>query len=153
LQLVKLEEAPSWILPLLQNVAGLYDYRDRDREAVEVLRDWLEEREGERPSVEYAVEFARHPPETRTYLVSGGWDPSWSKPVHVYEEWFARDLKGIADSIGSTRQELVQAFTSEDPLQRAWAYEAVGGYHGFENLDTDPLRGLTEKQLDSRWSS
>lgn len=148
LQAVKVQGPPSSMQPLLAMAAV------GNPEAIEIVRDWLEERQGWRLSFEYTMQYVRNPPQSRTYLLSAGWDPSWiSNPVNSYEEWFVEDLDRVARSSGTSRPALVAALTSDDPLKRAWAYESVGSFHGFENLDTDPLRGLTEKQLDSRWST
>jgi hypothetical protein len=86
----------------------------------------------------------------KAYLVPAAYDATWPHPVASYQEWFADDLKAIAASAGTTRRELVAAFTSDDVNARAWAYETVAGYHGFANLDSDPLC-LTEEEFNDRW--
>lgn len=48
-------------------------------------------------------------------------------------------LTNIADFIGMDVGELAADFCSEDALKRAMAYRSVGDFHGFENLDSDPL--------------
>ena len=48
-------------------------------------------------------------------------------------------LKNIADFIEMDVEELAADFCSEDALKRAMAYRSVGDFHGFENLDSDPL--------------
>lgn len=50
-----------------------------------------------------------------------------------------KGLTDIADFIGMDEAELTELFCSEDALKRAMAYRSVGDYHGFENLDSDPL--------------
>lgn len=70
-------------------------------------------------------------------------------PVESYEQWFSKDLDGIADSVSTTRQELAEALCSADPLDRFWAYDAIGGVHGFENFDDYPL-DLSERELKAR---
>lgn len=84
------------------------------------------------------------------FLIPFGWDESWPYGASVYREWFDRDLARVADSIGSKVADLRTALCSDGTNDRAWAYEAIGGYHGFVNLDSDPLT-LTESELDARW--
>jgi len=55
------------------------------------------------------------------------------------DEWFMDDLESVGSFIGSSADELREAFMSEDVKERAWAYESVGSYHGFNNLDGYPL--------------
>lgn len=59
---------------------------------------------------------------------------AWSR----YEEWFAKDLASVARSVGSSCADLIAALCSEDAPTRACAYEAIGGYHGFDNFDQYP---------------
>ena len=92
----------------------------------------------------------RDPEGREVYIVSDNYDESWSHALHQYEEWFIKDLPGVASSMGTTRDELEDAFVSDDPNDRAWAYESIGRYHGFENLDGYPLR-LSEEELEDRW--
>lgn len=82
------------------------------------------------------------------HLVPYEYDASWTHPVGSYDAWFAKDLKSIADSADTTKSGLVAAFTSADPHERAWAYEAVGGYHGFMNFDQYP-ENWSERQMAS----
>jgi len=84
------------------------------------------------------------------YLVSENYEPSWPHPLAKYEEWFAKDLELVAKSAGVDPLELATMFTSKDPQVRARAYMNVGGYHGFENFDTEP-RHINEPELDKRW--
>lgn len=71
-------------------------------------------------------------------------------------EWFADSLDEIADYTNQTRDELIAALTgqidgiaivarrrlgewSDDERSAlAWAYESIGSYHGFDNLDSYP---------------
>ena len=59
-------------------------------------------------------------------------------PLRSYEPWFVSSLGSIADSIGSTLTEIVDALCSDDMNKLAWAYEAIGNYHGFINFDESP---------------
>lgn len=67
-----------------------------------------------------------------------------------YEEWFVEELPMVAESIGAPLDELLEAFTSADPKRRAFAYEALGQHHGFENLDSYPLK-LTRAEAKKRY--
>lgn len=86
------------------------------------------------------------------YLVSAAYDASWSHPVSAYVEWFASDLGSVADTMGTTREELEAAFCSEDPKSRAWAYQCVYDYHGWDNGDSYPLT-LTRKEVETRYAA
>lgn len=47
-------------------------------------------------------------------------------------------LKDIASFIGMEKSELIELFTSDDPIKRAQAWIAVGDFHGFIELDNYP---------------
>lgn len=59
-------------------------------------------------------------------------------------------LKNIADFIGMDVDELAGHFCSEDALQRATGYRAVGDYHGFDNLDNYPLT-MKRREVKARY--
>jgi hypothetical protein len=84
------------------------------------------------------------------YLVPLKYEPSWPRPLEHYDEWFSNDIPRMAESVDWSAEELREAFTSEDPVKLALAYEILGGYHGFENLDSDPL-SLTQEQVEKRY--
>jgi hypothetical protein len=52
--------------------------------------------------------------------------------------WFADDLDAIARCMDWDIEELRAALCSDDPLQLAQGYRAIGEYHGFENFDSYP---------------
>ena len=85
------------------------------------------------------------------YLVPFKYDRSWPHPLERYDEWFHKDLEDVASNIGATKEELERAFASANPLERAHAYRAVGDYHGWDNLDSYPLTGLTRKDVEERY--
>lgn len=60
-------------------------------------------------------------------------------------------LSGVAECTGISVEELIEAFCSDDPIARAFAYEQIGHYHGFENLDNYPLR-LTREEAEKRYA-
>ncbi len=62
-----------------------------------------------------------------------------SHPIRVYEEWYVKDLAGIADTCDTTRDAIVAELCSEDPSHLAMAYDAIAGYHGWENFDSGPV--------------
>lgn len=60
---------------------------------------------------------------------------------HGNREWFQTchgGLQAVADSIGSSLADLVADLCSDDPRRLASAYEAIGGYRGYENFDSYP---------------
>lgn len=69
-------------------------------------------------------------------------------PMPSYVEWFAKDLASVASSVGSSKEDLIEALCHADAGTRAAAYEAIGGYHGMINFDQYP-ETLTESQMDS----
>ncbi|MGH9970624.1 MAG: hypothetical protein ACREBG_22935 [Pyrinomonadaceae bacterium] len=84
------------------------------------------------------------------YLVPFGYQSTWPHALSQYEEWFARDLEGVASCMDSDEETLQDQFCSVDSLERAQAYRAIGDYHGFENLDGYPLR-LTSTEVKERY--
>ena len=68
-----------------------------------------------------------------------------------YDEWFNRDISGLASFGGQTPAELREAFCSDNIIERARAYELVGKYHGFLNLDGYPLIIDGEGANDIMW--
>ena len=85
------------------------------------------------------------------YLVPAAYDETWPHPVAAYVEWFAKDLEGIADTMGTTRGELEQALCSEDGTARAWAYRCIYDYHGWDNGDAYPLI-LKKSEVKARYT-
>lgn len=65
-------------------------------------------------------------------------------------------LKNIADGYGEPPneflQELIDSFCGDDLVLRAMAYHLVGEYHGFENLDDDPLL-MTQAEVLERYAT
>lgn len=90
-------------------------------------------------------------PETHTvYLVSGRYTPEWPYSLATYDEWFHKDLASVASFVGQDTAELRAMFCHEDPIVRAQAYQAIGDYHGFLNLDGYPLH-LTKREAKARY--
>jgi len=61
-------------------------------------------------------------------------------------------LSNIAGHVGAELDQIIGEFCSDDPLERAVAYRAVGDYHGFDNLDSYPLK-LTRAEAKERYAS
>lgn len=66
--------------------------------------------------------------------------------------WFADDLDKLAQFVGQTKEQLIELFTSDDPLKRAQAWRAVGDYFGYENLDGDPLQ-LSREEAERKYGN
>lgn len=49
-------------------------------------------------------------------------------------------------------ESLIADFCSDDPLNRAQAYRAIGDYHGFENLDSYPLHFASRDEVEARYA-
>lgn len=85
------------------------------------------------------------------YLVPFDYDATWSHPVE-HDQWFHKDLEAVASYVGSSEEDLVGMLSSDDPLARAEAYRAIGQYHGLENLDSDPVTGMTRAQAKKQYA-
>lgn len=61
-------------------------------------------------------------------------------------------LSNVAECVDwQPRDGMPAAFCSADPCERARAYEAVGDYHGWENLDNYPRTGISRKEVLERY--
>lgn len=74
--------------------------------------------------------------------------PAWFAQPETEVRRTTSLLKNLAEFAGRS---LIDEFCSDDPLERARAYESVGEYHGFGNLDHEPLE-LTEQEIQSRYA-
>lgn len=73
-----------------------------------------------------------------------------------YDAWFHKDLAKIAESADTSLEALEQAFTSENPIERAQAYRELGQYYGWHELDNDPVlltRAEVKKQFRKELAS
>jgi hypothetical protein len=86
------------------------------------------------------------------YLVPFRFDSSWPYAPSRYREWFDDSLSAVAESCGVTRADLEEQLTSADPVALFSVYEAIGGYHGFVNLDDTPLFLLVDG-LDAHFAN
>jgi len=89
----------------------------------------------------------------------GGWSAEGEARVTVstfsVEESVLEDLSwvdwaGVASYVGLSEEELRGHATSENVLARAKVYESVGQYHGFGELDLEPLE-LTLEQAEEEY--
>jgi len=55
------------------------------------------------------------------------------------EPFWAKDLEGVADSVGSSKEELVNELKSDDPAERGQAYRDLIWYFGPFEFDQYPL--------------
>jgi len=86
------------------------------------------------------------------YLVPLRYSPDWPEPLFRYDEWFHKDLDRVASYVGQSVEELRNAFCSDDPIVRAGAYEAIGDYFGYENLDGYPLTFTSRNEVQARYA-
>ena len=56
----------------------------------------------------------------------------------------------VASFIGMSEEDFKAEARSADPLKRAWNYEAIGSYYGFENMDGYPDE-MTAADLNRLW--
>lgn len=72
----------------------------------------------------------------------------------TYPVWYSVSdtgrLADIAQACDIPEADIVAMLCSEDPIQRAHAYRAIGDYHGFDNLDSYPLT-LTRAEAEARY--
>ena len=61
------------------------------------------------------------------------------------------DVDSLASFTGIGREELITAFCSADPVQRAWAYKTVVDYHGVYELDQDPITFTSRSEVYARY--
>lgn len=65
------------------------------------------------------------------------------------EAWFADDLRGIADSMGWEKEELICALCSPEAIDRASAWKCIADYFGWDNLDSYPIH-FNKREITSR---
>jgi hypothetical protein len=67
--------------------------------------------------------------------------------------WFAKDLSHVASFTGTTEEELIEALCSDHLIERAAAYEAIGSYRGFINLDHEPVTDFDRSEMEARYGA
>jgi hypothetical protein len=65
--------------------------------------------------------------------------------------WFANKIESVADSIDASVTELISMFCSDNPIERAHAYKAIGEYYGMANLDDYPVHYRTRHEVEERF--
>jgi len=81
--------------------------------------------------------------------------PAWFAGSEQQREERPQDstyLQNICNCMDVEAKELIGWFCSDDPCERARAWECVGDYHGYENLDSEP-RKLNRKEVFGRFNS
>jgi hypothetical protein len=79
--------------------------------------------------------------------------PAWfAQPEHMRSErpQDTTYFRNVTRFAGFDYGDAVTAICSDDPLRRAWVWKAIGEFHGFENLDSYPLR-LTRSEAKERY--
>jgi hypothetical protein len=84
------------------------------------------------------------------FLVPAKYTDIWSYPLSSYDEWYHKELINIAKTFDMQLSELELLFCSDSPIDRALAYETLGEYYGYENLDSYPLI-MTKTEAKKRY--
>ncbi len=76
--------------------------------------------------------------DNKFHLDHAAWwaEPEGNKVLRPQDSTY---LSNLCSFTGIEGPDLIEMFCSADALQRAQAYRIVGEYHGFDNLDHDPL--------------
>ena len=69
-----------------------------------------------------------------------------------YAAWFAKDLGSVAENCDTDELELINQLCSEDPMDRAQGYRAIGDYHGWANLDSYPRTFNLRLEVKQRYA-
>jgi len=62
------------------------------------------------------------------------------------------ELEAVAESAGQDPDDLREAFESDDPMERAWAYVTWAGHYGWVEFDQEPL-SLTRLEVEKRYDT
>ena len=65
--------------------------------------------------------------------------------------WFADDLASICETHGADLDDTIQQLCSNDPVERAFAYQMIGEYHGWENFDGYPMTFISLIDIEARY--
>jgi hypothetical protein len=150
----KATKQPDWKLLWSTDYSALFTDQTGEYEPELMIAQEYEDRRGKTEFQVYRFSVDKQKivkdPYGKTFVVPDAWDRTWNDPIHHYEEWFIKDLGDVARSIGDTKASLIDALTSDDPSARAGAYEAIGGYHGYDNLDSG-YETWSEKKMEKEW--
>lgn len=78
------------------------------------------------------------------------WRYSLPDDVFAEHDWAVKDIKSIASTMGTSAAALRAAGTSKNPQDREWALSAIGGHHGWDNIDGYPLE-MRPSEMRKRW--
>lgn len=62
-------------------------------------------------------------------------------------------LSSVASSMSMEAGELIEALCSDHLIERAAAYQAIGDYHGYINLDHDPITDFDRSEMEARYGA
>lgn len=62
-----------------------------------------------------------------------------------------KGLADIAESNGVNESTLIEWLTSDNPVDRAMVWEAIGNHHGWANLDSYPLTITDRKEVEEKF--
>jgi len=99
------------------------------------------------------LEYVEPPPDELSFdSPKARWEV-YRVPLEPNQPWGDReDLEAVARTSGQDPDELADAFASDDPMERAYAYETWAGHFGWYELDQYPLR-LTCPEVEKRYDT
>lgn len=86
------------------------------------------------------------------FLVPVDYEPKWPLPPTMYRPWFEGSLTAMAETFDTSEDEIKEMLVSDEPAVRAEAYDIIGRYHGFGNLDHEP-QTIGEKEAKKRYKA
>lgn len=146
-------QQPDWKLLWSTDYSALYaDQTGVYEPELMIAQEYEDGRKTEFTVYRFSVDKQKvvQDPYGKKHIVPDRWDRTWPHPIHRYEEWFIKDLDDVARSAGTTRSDLIKRLTSDNPSERASAYEDIGGYHGFDNFDSYP-QTWSEEKMEKDW--
>lgn len=87
------------------------------------------------------------------FIVPAKFDDTWPHPVADYDEWFHKHLDQVAAYVGQEVEEMRTNLCSSNPVDRAYAWQAIGDYHGWDNLDSYPVTFTDRAELETRYAA
>lgn len=67
--------------------------------------------------------------------------------------WFAKDIEYLASFLGIAEADFIEMICSNDAMKLAVTYEAIGQYHGWDNLDAYPLTFTKREEIEARYDA
>lgn len=65
--------------------------------------------------------------------------------------WFADNLDAVCTTYSVELDDVIEQLCSENPVERAGAYQMIGEYHGWDNLDNYPLTFNHRDDMEARY--